>query len=208
MGSFTCDFWACLRRLYSPHFFCFCLFALLLFLLSPLFLAHFISYFVFRICNARIVLQNIFHRFFIETTKKKKIYSNFLAFFSFLGFLACNASETQTKTKTQTENCNSSRHSAVNESEPKKHTQNKKKKHRIEVQQMKKLTRKTTHRSESCNDDDDDESNENPTACAGSLKWTETNRTAPQRNNGQPQSWPKRQCTVGQRLEKSEASRS
>lgn len=46
-----------------------------------------------------------------------------------------------------------------------------------------------------------DEPNENPTACAGSLKWTETNRTEPQRNNEQPQSWPKRQAQWGEAAE-------
>lgn len=46
-----------------------------------------------------------------------------------------------------------------------------------------------------------DEPNENPTACAGSLKWTETNRTEPQRNNEQPQSWSKCQAQWGEAAE-------
>lgn len=66
---------------FLPRFYLF--FALLLLLLSPLFLAHFISYFAFATRAHSLVLQNIFHRFFIQ----RKILFKFSGIFSpFLGF--------------------------------------------------------------------------------------------------------------------------
>lgn len=99
VGQFTCDFWACVQCVlcvrsssssFLPRFYLF--FALLLLLLSPLFLAHFISYFAFATRAHSLVLQNIFHRFFIHTKQQQqrrvlfKFSGIFFFKFPFLGF--------------------------------------------------------------------------------------------------------------------------